>query len=212
MNLIQAFKVCFERFSDFSGISTWSDYWDFAIFIFVGSVVAEIIDAALAGVPFWEYELPYGPIGSYGPAGSILLVVCLVPFIAVSVRRLHDADFSGYWLFMALSLFGLVFLFWMYLFPSDPRTNRFGPDPLENVRPKNGAPSSHPPFWWFIFLVPLSTAVLVQVIFGLSSLTGHHLDFSSILKKHKTRKIFFPMIFSISKYEYPLFNKESAII
>ena len=76
---------------------------------------------------------------------GILLVVwwlvILIPSIAVSVRRLHDREMTGWWYlgFIVLSLIPLIgfvatiaFIVVMAL-PGTPGPNKYGPSPKEGV-------------------------------------------------------------------------------
>jgi len=68
---------------------------------------------------------------------SIYALAAFIPSIAVTVRRLHDRNMSGWWYpgFIVASLIPVVgiiaaiaFLVIMFL-DGTPGTNRFGPDP-----------------------------------------------------------------------------------
>jgi uncharacterized membrane protein YhaH (DUF805 family) len=53
--------------------------------------------------------------------GALVWLAIIVPMIAVTVRRLHDTDRSGWWyLLMLVPIVGLVVLVFMLL-PSTPR-------------------------------------------------------------------------------------------
>jgi uncharacterized membrane protein YhaH (DUF805 family) len=57
-------------------------------------------------------------------------LVTLLPGLAVSVRRLHDTDRSGWWLFiMMIPIAGLVVLIVWFIQDGTPGYNRFGPNP-----------------------------------------------------------------------------------
>jgi hypothetical protein len=58
------------------------------------------------------------------------LLGVLIPSLAVTVRRLHDANLSGAWVFISvLPLLGPICLLGMLLVGSHVGDNRFGPDP-----------------------------------------------------------------------------------
>lgn len=59
-------------------------------------------------------------------------IFSLWPSIAVSVKRFHDRDMSGWWVLMALvPLIGTIFLFVVVgCLRGTVGSNRFGPDPL----------------------------------------------------------------------------------
>lgn len=50
----------------------------------------------------------------------------LIPVIAICIRRLHDLDKSGYWLFFVLAPFGLIPLLVWFCSGSVYEGNRFG--------------------------------------------------------------------------------------
>ncbi len=125
MNFIESIKSCFIRYTDFSGRSMRSEYWNFAVFIIVLSFVADFLDVKIAGVPYLDY---YG----FGTLTIILTIVTIVPSIAVSIRRLHDINKSGWWLLLALTVIGMIpLMYWAYL-KGDEKENRFGKNPLSN--------------------------------------------------------------------------------
>jgi uncharacterized membrane protein YhaH (DUF805 family) len=71
-----------------------------------------------------------------GSFGIPFLLLCLyslavfIPNLAVSVRRLHDSDRSGWWILIAFVPFiGGIWLLVLYLLSGTPGPNRFGPDP-----------------------------------------------------------------------------------
>jgi uncharacterized membrane protein YhaH (DUF805 family) len=61
---------------------------------------------------------------------SIFSLAVLVPSIAVSVRRLHDIDRTGWWVLIGLvPLVGWIVLLVFHVQDGTPGPNRFGPDP-----------------------------------------------------------------------------------
>jgi uncharacterized membrane protein YhaH (DUF805 family) len=65
-----------------------------------------------------------------GQIGIVYLLATFVPLIAVSVRRLHDANLSGWWILMLfVPLANLVFVLSFKTRASDPGENRYGPSP-----------------------------------------------------------------------------------
>ena len=78
-------------------------------------------DNALYGVGFaleW-----WGVIYLVGP----FYVATTLPYLAVTVRRLHDVNKSGWWFFIQLvPLIGPVWLFCLMVIGGTPGPNRFG--------------------------------------------------------------------------------------
>lgn len=60
---------------------------------------------------------------------SLAYVAITIPWYAVMVRRLHDVDKSGWWIFAALIPFGIVALIAFWVRDGTSGDNRFGPDP-----------------------------------------------------------------------------------
>ena len=60
----------------------------------------------------------------------IFTLATFIPYLAVTVRRLHDTDRSGWWLLLAfIPIIGGIILLVFMIQDSQPETNRFGPNP-----------------------------------------------------------------------------------
>ncbi len=77
-------------------------------------------------------------IGTYdrstgtGLLTSIFNLAVLIPSSAVSVRRLHEIDRTGWWVLIGLvPLIGWIVLLVFHVQDSRPGTNRYGPNPKE---------------------------------------------------------------------------------
>jgi uncharacterized membrane protein YhaH (DUF805 family) len=115
MNFTQAISSGFSNYVNFAGRAIRSEYWYWVLFVFVASIVARIIDAAIG-------------INLFNP---IFGLAVLLPSIAVGVRRLHDIDRSGWWLLLDfIPLIGWIILIVWFCSRGTPGANRFGPDPL----------------------------------------------------------------------------------
>lgn len=118
MGFMEAVKSVYSRYVDFQGRSPRSEYWWFYLFVVIVYLVGMLLTAA---VPILGILLLIFYLGS------------LIPMLAVSIRRLHDLDKSGWWLLLSLvPIAGLLLLYWFCLRGTDG-DNRFGPDPLGNV-------------------------------------------------------------------------------
>lgn len=60
---------------------------------------------------------------------AMLWVALVLPSLAVTVRRLHDSDKSGWWLLIGFTGIGAFVLLIFYLLDSTRGPNRHGPDP-----------------------------------------------------------------------------------
>jgi len=140
----------FKRYADFKGRSRRMEYWSFFLlnFIVVLFLVFVMLGTGAASGAFADIEA--GDPGAafammFGGFGLIILLyslAVLIPTIAVTIRRLHDRDMSGWWyggLLIAsfipivnfLAMIGNLVLFVILLLPGTPGPNRYGPDPKD---------------------------------------------------------------------------------
>ncbi|MDR3608381.1 MAG: DUF805 domain-containing protein [Oligoflexia bacterium] len=104
-----------EKYAVFHGRARRKEYWYFQLFNFIACVV---IGAAQA-------------LAHFPPVLSILFsLASILPGIAVSVRRLHDTNRSGWWMFFSLiPIIGPITLVVFFATDGQPEENRFGPSP-----------------------------------------------------------------------------------
>jgi uncharacterized membrane protein YhaH (DUF805 family) len=106
-----------RSYADFNGRSRRSEYWHFLL---VNLIVALVLGFA---------DFVVRKIVGFGLLGTIYALAVLVPGIAVSIRRLHDTDRSGWWLLLAfVPIIGLV-LIWFMAEEGSAGTNRYGQNP-----------------------------------------------------------------------------------
>lgn len=74
-----------------------------------------------------------GLAGLPGALSGLYSLAVLIPGIAVSVRRLHDTNRSGWWLLIGLVPFiGAIVLLIFMLQDGQPGDNRYGPNPKDS--------------------------------------------------------------------------------
>jgi uncharacterized membrane protein YhaH (DUF805 family) len=65
-----------------------------------------------------------------GFLSGIYVLAIIIPSIAVTVRRLHDTDRSGWWFLLSfVPLIGGLVLLVFEVLDSTPGANRYGPNP-----------------------------------------------------------------------------------
>jgi uncharacterized membrane protein YhaH (DUF805 family) len=123
----------YRRYFEFSGRSRRREYWMFTLFYVLVLAVIETI----FGVP---HAMRMGDAFSYGviangtgtTIGNLFWLASIIPGFAVSVRRLHDIDRSGWWMLLAFIPFlGWFTLLIFYCLDGTAGSNRFGADPKE---------------------------------------------------------------------------------
>jgi uncharacterized membrane protein YhaH (DUF805 family) len=88
---------------------------------FILSIVISVIDGFMGNL---DSEAGIGLLG------GIYTLALLLPGFAVSVRRLHDTDRSGRWLFIALvPILGAIVLLVFMTEEGESGTNQYGTNP-----------------------------------------------------------------------------------
>ena len=121
MNILEAVSSGFRNYVNFSGRSVRSEYWYWALFATIVVGVFGVIDEKL---------YPGAQMGAFSVVNIIVVLGLILPSLALSVRRLHDIDRTGWWVLLNLTAIGgLVTLYWALL-AGTHGPNRFGPDPM----------------------------------------------------------------------------------
>lgn len=114
-------KVVFDNYANFNGRARRSEYWYFVLFNISFAMLAYFIDNFL-GLILDE--------GTSGLFYLILLLGTFLPALAVTIRRLHDADKSGW--FILIWFVPMIGPFWFIIVLASEGTsgkNMFGEDP-----------------------------------------------------------------------------------
>eukprot|EP01012_Entosiphon_sulcatum_P028805 TRINITY_DN34958_c0_g1_i1.p1 TRINITY_DN34958_c0_g1~~TRINITY_DN34958_c0_g1_i1.p1 ORF type:complete len:127 (-),score=27.05 TRINITY_DN34958_c0_g1_i1:30-410(-) len=108
MDFQTAVKTCFQKYTDFSGRASRSEFWWFILAEVVVLIVASLI-----------HQIVY----------LIAALGFLLPVLAAGSRRLHDIGKSGWFqLLMIIPLVNLV-LIYFFVQPSQPEANAYGQPP-----------------------------------------------------------------------------------
>lgn len=126
MTIIESVKSGYANYVNFSGRSTRSAYWWWALFqIIVAVVIATVEGGGTSAVGDGAASFAYNP----GIIGLIWSLANLIPGLAVSVRRLHDLDKSGWnLLFAFIPLIGAILLIYWFCKRGTVGDNSYGPD------------------------------------------------------------------------------------
>jgi uncharacterized membrane protein YhaH (DUF805 family) len=112
-----------KKYAVFSGRARRMEYWYFVLFNLIVLIVLELIDALLGTFNF---------VQGIGLLSGIYSLAVIIPSLAVTVRRLHDIDRTGWWILINLiPLIGTIVLLVFALTPGTPGSNRYGPDPKQ---------------------------------------------------------------------------------
>jgi uncharacterized membrane protein YhaH (DUF805 family) len=129
MSFTESIKTCFSQYVTFSGRARRPEFWWFALFALVGSIIMTIIDIKLFGTTVTEPGAISGQT-SFAPFSWVFMLAIMLPYISVAVRRLHDIGRSGWWYWIALiPLVGFILLIVWFARKGDSGPNQFGPEP-----------------------------------------------------------------------------------
>lgn len=111
MTFVDSIKTCFSKYADFKGRASRSEYWWFMLFYVIVYVALMVLAATLET-----------------PLLAVAILALFIPILAVSARRLHDTDRSGWMMLIGLiPLVGLLVIYFMIQEGKEP--NRFGTAP-----------------------------------------------------------------------------------
>jgi uncharacterized membrane protein YhaH (DUF805 family) len=118
-----------RRAFDFAGRSTRTEYW-----LFVGQAMLLILAPIIVGVAAQDPGLAAkNQIANlYVALFGIATLACFVPGLAVAVRRLHDQDRSGAFLFLWFAPFGGLAILVFMLLEGSEGENLYGPNPRDD--------------------------------------------------------------------------------
>ncbi|APE44346.1 DUF805 domain-containing protein [Sulfitobacter alexandrii] len=102
MTFAQAVRTCLRRYATFSGRAPRPEYWYFALFGFLGSLLLGFVDSALFGDPVLLTAPGTVTVDNGGPIASVFGLAILIPSLAVGWRRMHDTGRSGLYLLYPL--------------------------------------------------------------------------------------------------------------
>jgi len=124
MTLSEAVKMSFARYASFGGRATRLEYWYFTLFHWLAILLAGVVSyLAMLAIPALGLILY-----------SVVVFGTVLPHLAVSVRRLHDVNRTGWWyLFGFVPLVGAIVLLVWFCTDGTRGPNRFGADPKATV-------------------------------------------------------------------------------
>jgi len=100
MTFIESIQTCFRKYAEFNGRASRSEFWWWILFIVIISIGAQLISQTV---------------------GSLVALAALLPNLAVTSRRLHDINRSGWWQLIGFIPFigWLIMIYWCAQASSD---------------------------------------------------------------------------------------------
>lgn len=115
--------LALKRYAQFDGRANRREYWMFQLFLFLVSVVL-MIPVVVAAITQTDWLM----VAAFVLFGLFWLSTFL-PVLAVTVRRLHDCNQSGWMYLLAFVPLGGFVILVFSLLPGTPEDNQYGPVP-----------------------------------------------------------------------------------
>ena len=129
-----------RKYADFTGRARRMELWLFWLLLIGIQIVFSILIGLVAGPtaavadPTDPFAVLNGPAKALYGVFFLMMLALLIPSLAVSIRRLHDTNRSGWWILIGLIPFlGALVLIVFYLLDGTPGPNKYGPDPKGRV-------------------------------------------------------------------------------
>jgi uncharacterized membrane protein YhaH (DUF805 family) len=110
MTFMESVKTCLNKYADFNGRATRSEYWWFYLAYLLAYIPLAVLTAVTGS-------------GIFAMLGMVISLGAMLPQIAAGARRMHDSDKSGW--FLLVPFYNL----YLAVIPGTPEENRFGPPP-----------------------------------------------------------------------------------
>lgn len=120
MNLI--LECVTSKYAKFDGRAGRKQFWLFMLAYFGAMMVIRALDGGMS---------MHDDLNGISALSVVFWLSMVLPYIAVSIRRLHDTNRSGWWFLIGLvPVIGLVWFFVLMVLSGTNGDNQFGPKPL----------------------------------------------------------------------------------
>jgi uncharacterized membrane protein YhaH (DUF805 family) len=112
-----------KKYAVFTGRATRKEYWMFALYNILVALGIGIIVAIL------EHDSS----NNLKIIQDLYSLAVFLPCLGVTIRRLHDTNHSGWWIFINLiPIIGQIIFLVFLATDSQPSSNTYGPNPKES--------------------------------------------------------------------------------
>ena len=119
------FILAFKNWNKFNCRANRAEYWYFVLFHTMLNIILNGIILFL--IPVGEVsEVQYKISNSIALIGSIFNIVCIIPSLSLSVRRLHDVNKSGWNILWSLTIIGIFYLIYLNIIKGSKEDNHYG--------------------------------------------------------------------------------------
>jgi uncharacterized membrane protein YhaH (DUF805 family) len=122
----------------FAGRARRAEFWWFVLINFIVSIILNV--AGTTANLTWSPDPSMGSLYAVSIPSLVYALLVLIQGIALSVRRLHDTNKSGWWLLLfLLPILGFIILIVFYVLPGTVGSNKYGEDPKAGAQPAPAA-------------------------------------------------------------------------
>ena len=113
------FILAFKNWNKFNGIANQSEFWYYNLFYFLIIIILTIADYSFFG---------YDPMDatSIAATSSIFQILCFIPSLSVTIRRLHDVNKSGWNMLWSLTIVGIFYVLYLEIKKGNDGPNNYG--------------------------------------------------------------------------------------
>ena len=123
----EAARSVLSQFATFTGRASRSDYWWWVLAYVLALFAIGLVDTFVIA-PSLGFNITDENAGQ--PLSMLFVLAMFLPNLAVSVRRLHDLNKSGWWLLLGLlPVVGVLVLLYWIIQSGTEGSNEFGSDP-----------------------------------------------------------------------------------
>ena len=116
MTLIESITACFKKTFSIKGRACRSEFWWFQLLYTASYIIIIMTGDTFESLSFFFLGI---------------LIITIIPLLTATIRRLHDVDKSGFFLFWSIVPIIGSFIVLFVLIPEGTKgKNRFGKNPL----------------------------------------------------------------------------------
>jgi uncharacterized membrane protein YhaH (DUF805 family) len=112
MGFQESVRQCLQKYANFNGRATRSEYWWFNLFVYLSYFTLALLSTYSSDV----FTILFG----------VFIFGMILPLLAVSVRRLHDTNKSGWMLLLSFIPIVNLVLIYFFVQPSEQQANQYG--------------------------------------------------------------------------------------
>ena len=128
------FILAYKKYAQFEGRSDRKEFWYFVMVYIIIVAILGVLDGVLFGTGQAGMESGGLHSSASSPLAAIFMIGSFIPYLAVSVRRLHDTGKTGWWILIGLiPLIGIIWLIVLYAEKGQPEANAHGEPPAGSL-------------------------------------------------------------------------------